>query len=83
MDMNTRYWLKTGELAWQECTQEQFVSAERSAGFRPKPGCGPVATGGFGSGDRRGRVTYGEITEAQYGNEPDFAKLANESRSPA
>lgn len=83
MDMNERYWLKAGDLAWQECTQEQFVHAERSAGFRPKEGCGPVATGGFGSGDRYGRVTYGEITEQKYGHDPEFLKIALTSRLPA
>jgi len=41
-----------------EVTQEEFILAERAAGFRPKHGCGPVATGGFGSGGIQGSVRY-------------------------
>lgn len=43
-----------------EVTEEEFVRAERGAGFRPKPGLGPVATGGFSSGGIRGSVRYGD-----------------------
>lgn len=55
---NTRYFLApiTSDPIWQEVTEDQFVNAERGAGFRPKPGCGPVATGGFSSGGQSGRT---------------------------
>ncbi|MCB9802943.1 hypothetical protein H6761_02915 [Candidatus Nomurabacteria bacterium] len=58
-----RYWLRVGKLPWHELTREEFVRAERNAGFRPKPGCGDLATDGFSSGNVQGRITYGEITE--------------------
>ncbi len=73
--MNERYWLRVSGLAWQEATREQFISAERTAGFRPMSGDG-VATGGFCSGALNGRVTYGNVTTEQYPNEPDFVALA-------
>jgi hypothetical protein len=55
---NTRYFLApvTSEPIWQEVTEQEFVNAERGAGFYPKPGCGPVATGGFSAGGQRGRT---------------------------
>ncbi len=40
---------------WTEVTQEEFIRAERHAGFRPK-GSSPVATGGFSGGGYRGRI---------------------------
>jgi len=53
---NTRYFLKpdSARAMWQEVTEEEFVAAERGAGFYPKHGCGPVATGGFSAGGQRG-----------------------------
>mgnify|MGYP001562460708 CR=1 FL=1 len=72
--MEARYWLRVSGLPWQEATLEQFVQAERGAGFRPKPGCGPIATGGFSSGSVEGRVTYGEITKDKYDCDPEFLK---------
>ncbi len=73
-----RYWLRISGLAWQEATQEQFMAAERTAGFYPKTGSG-VATGGFGNGVIQGRVTYGEITAEKYPHDPDFVALAQKS----
>lgn len=55
---DVRYYLKCGDGAERKVTQDEFVRAERTAGFRPKPGCGPVATGGFSSGVLAGRVEY-------------------------
>jgi hypothetical protein len=42
----------------KEVTKEQFVRAERSAGFRPKHGLpqDEPATGGFGNGSIKGRI---------------------------
>lgn len=53
---NTRYFLKpdSDRAVWQEVTEQEFVAAERGAGFYPKYGCGPVATGGFSAGGQRG-----------------------------
>lgn len=55
-----RYFLKSEwETSWTEVSEEQFVRAERAAGFRniwgpdDKP-----ATGGFSSGSVAGRVRY-------------------------
>lgn len=56
MRENTRYFLKpdSDRAIWQEVTQEEFVAAERGAGFYPKHGCGPVATSSFSAGGQRG-----------------------------
>jgi hypothetical protein len=64
-DYVTRYYLKADhQTEWQEVSQEQFVTAESNAGFRPKPGCGPVATGGFSGSGMRGRVDHVPQTDA-------------------
>jgi len=42
----------------KEVTKEQFMKAERAAGFHSKFGDNHVATGGFGAGGIRGRVEY-------------------------
>lgn len=42
---------------WVEVSQDEWIAAERAAGFRPKPGCGPLATGGFSSGNVSGTYT--------------------------
>ena len=56
--MMTKYYLKgEWEDKWTEVTEEEFIKAERSAGFRPKYGDG-VATGGFSNGSISGRVEY-------------------------
>lgn len=39
-----------------EVTQDEFIAAERAAGFHPKHGCGPLATGGFSTGGSYGRT---------------------------
>ena len=76
--MDERYWLKVEDLAWQEATREQFILAERGAGFHPKNGTG-VATGGFITGSLQGMITTGEITIEMYPNDPDFVAVANKS----
>lgn len=43
-----RYFVKIDDCPEREVTAEEFVRAERDAGFHPKPGCGPFATAGFG-----------------------------------
>ncbi len=73
--MRERFWLRASSLLWQEATREQFIEAERRAGFRPKPGCGDIATGGFSGGSIQGRITSGEITEEKYGWDPEFLEV--------
>lgn len=56
----TRYLLTEGDGPEREVTAEEWISAERRAGFHPKPGLGPFATAGFGSTnpDLHGRIEY-------------------------
>jgi hypothetical protein len=81
--MKKCYWLRIDTLPWQKATEEQFVKAERNAGFFPKPGCGEVATGGFSGRATEGRITYGEITEEKYGWDPEFFEVATNCFSNA
>jgi len=61
--MSARYYLKTDwQNDWVEVSLEEFVKAERAAGFCNKAG-GPTATGGFSSGSVTGRVTYTDENE--------------------
>lgn len=77
----TRYWIRENELPWQEVTREQFIRAERKAGFHPKDGSG-VATASFsssfpGSGEKiQGRTTKGKITKKWYDLDKEFFKAA-------
>jgi len=52
-----KYFLKAD---WQEeyteVTREQFIAAERAAGFRPKGGGDELATGGFSAGNISGKI---------------------------
>ena len=43
-----------------EVTREEFIKAERQAGFYPKGGGDHLATGGFSGGGIRGRIKYEE-----------------------
>lgn len=47
--------LQFGDGPWREVSQSEYLAAERAAGFRPKPGCGPYVTGSFSHGEMRGR----------------------------
>jgi hypothetical protein len=75
MENTTRYWLQIVGMPWQEATEEQFIAAERAAGFRPKSGTGS-ATGGFSGGGINGKITTGEITAERYGHDQEFLKAA-------
>ena len=68
-----RYWIKLGSGYWREVAQDEFIKAERRAGFSQKCGSG-CATGGFSStiGNVRGRITYGEITIEKYQWDMEF-----------
>lgn len=46
--MSERYYLRRDRGKWYEVTQDEFIHAEREAGFIPKADCGPLATAGFG-----------------------------------
>ncbi len=51
-----KYFLKVFyEDEWKEVSLEEFMMAERLAGFHVK-GAGPTATGGFSGGGFRGRI---------------------------
>ncbi len=77
-----RYWLKKVGEAWKEVTVKDYVNAELSLGLHPKPGCGPTATASFGGGlNIEGRKTSREITEENYGWDPDFLAVARNSVS--
>jgi hypothetical protein len=58
----TKYYLSHAQLGEKEVTKEEFIAAERAAGFRPKlssnhPDYMKVcATGGFGIGGISGRI---------------------------
>jgi len=71
-----RYWLRVSTLPWQKATKEQFIEAERKAGFRSSSGYGEVATNSFIGGGIQGRTTCGEITEEVYGLDPEFLEVA-------
>jgi hypothetical protein len=79
-----RYWLKYPGLSWKEVTQDQFIQAERLAGFHPKVGKG-LATAGFSQEIRgrkkQGRITYGQITEKDYGWDREFLEVATQITS--
>lgn len=56
--MKNRYFLKTFFSSQEtEVTKEQYIQAERNAGFYPKSGNSP-ATASFSSGTISGRVQY-------------------------
>jgi len=61
-----KYWLKADAIPgsqWAEVSKEDWVRAERRAGFRPKLWSGDpaymttCATGGFGDGQITGSIT--------------------------
>ena len=54
-----KYYLQTFyNKEWKEVSKEEFMRAERIAGFHSKRGPGTVATGGFSGGGMRGRIEY-------------------------
>lgn len=63
--MNTRnekYWLKANAISgssWSEVSKEDWIKAERAAGFRPNNYMKVCATGGFSnSAGISGSITY-------------------------
>lgn len=58
-----RYFLKLdAQQEWSEVTQQQWIIAERNAGFYPKYGKGE-ATGGFTGHGVAGKVEYSQPDE--------------------
>ena len=51
-------WAEDIDLDWKEVTKEQYMRAERAAGFRSKFGPGHIATAGFSGSGVRGKVSY-------------------------
>lgn len=64
MERQPTYWLKADAIPgadWVQVSKEDWIKAERAAGFRPKIGDG-CATGGWGSSAGiSGRITYANV----------------------
>lgn len=72
-----RHFLRFGDGPWKEVTQEEWISAERSAGFHPKgEDRGQYATAGFGGNHVNGRTLSNQATEDQYAWDPAFCAVA-------
>jgi hypothetical protein len=55
------YYLKADfQKEYQEVTREEFIMAERNAGFSPKYGGDGLATGGFCGGGVSGKIAYNQ-----------------------
>lgn len=59
--MPDRYYLTENRSPEREVSAEEWLAAERAAGFVPKPTCGPFATGGFGKTYPDGSGIHGRI----------------------
>lgn len=67
-----KYFLKADwQTEYQEVTKEQWIKAERAAGFRPKLSSDDpdymktCATGGFSGSGVNGKIVYSKIEEEQ------------------
>lgn len=69
--MSAHYWIKQDTEPWREVSREEFICAEREAGFVPKAGCGPVATAGFGMSGPDGSIS-GKIEYDDGARDEDF-----------
>ena len=63
--MSEKYFLKADwQTDWTEVTKQEWIKAERAAGFRPKMSSDDprymdtCATGGFSSGNTSGKIEY-------------------------
>jgi hypothetical protein len=64
MKYKAEYYLIHPQLGEKEVTKEEFIKAERSAGFYPKSGNpNDCATGGFGYDGLQGSVKYVKLVE--------------------
>lgn len=57
--MEKRYYLEANGLK-RQVSKEEWIKAERAAGFRSKFGDDSEATGGFSNGSVSGSISYGE-----------------------
>jgi len=55
-DLEYSYFLEHPVFGKKEVTKEEWIQAERSAGFRPKHGGGGPATGGFSGNGISGSI---------------------------
>lgn len=61
-DYEVKYFLSHPQLGEKEVTKEDFIKAERAAGFYPKSGNpDDCATGGFGGNGLSGTVRYVDV----------------------
>ena len=74
------YWFKAANCDWKKVSKEDYIQAERNAGFKSKKGPDFVATDSFSSSitNTRGRITYASNTPEQYDWDPDFASVMRE-----
>lgn len=61
----TRYFLSHECLGEMQVSKEQFIKAEKAAGFHSKLGPDHCATGGFGGAGLQGRVEITKIKEGE------------------
>jgi hypothetical protein len=76
MNESDLFYLKTDWAGWTKVTKEEFVSAERAAGFRNTMGR-PLepATGGFSGGGVHGATVNMKYAKPeQYDWDPEFRK---------
>ncbi|WP_391557166.1 hypothetical protein [Robertmurraya sp.] len=63
-DYEVKYFLSHPQFGEKEVTKEEFIKAERAAGFRPKSGRDDVcATGGFSGKGLSGSVRYIDLEQ--------------------
>lgn len=63
-DYEVKYYLSHPQLGEKEVTKEEFIQAERAAGFRSKSGRDDVcATGGFSGNGISGHVRYIDLEQ--------------------
>ena len=75
--MSDRYFLKTDWTNWKEVTKEQWVRAERSAGFHNTMGQpDEPGTGGFSAYGVCGKLLYEYATPESYKWDPELCKVA-------
>jgi hypothetical protein len=70
-----------GSLPWRQVSVDEFIRAERAAGFHPKGGGDGVATGGFGGANgQQGRVVSPYFTTPEsYDWDPEFQAVLTEA----
>lgn len=73
MDNKDRYFVVVKDSVRVEITKEEFISAERHQGFRPK--VGDVATGGFSGGP----LVYYSVRNGEL-NEKEKSQLVTQSK---